>query len=144
MRGACLAGLIAAGILAAGCAGVEKPDAPSDSPVGAVAPSGVLETITVVLPASRGATGRKATVVLRATFVAPGVYADPQVVDLQAHADPMEVDERERLEREALRMFKVLQQWRFKPSPDAVLPEPGSPVEVRVEFVTASPEAGRD
>jgi hypothetical protein len=139
-----LAGVIAASLLAAGCAGVGKPDAPSDVPVGTVAPSGVLETMTVVLPASRGIPGGSATAILRATFVAPGVYADPQVVDLQAHADPMDADERERLERAALRAFEALQKWRFTPPPDVVLPAPGSRVGFQVRFVTSGGEAGRD
>ncbi len=100
--------------------------------------------MTVVLPASRGIPGGSATAILRATFVAPGVYADPQVVDLQAHADPMDADERERLERAALRAFEALQKWRFTPPPDVVLPAPGSRVGFQVRFVTSGGEAGRD
>ena len=144
MRPAGLAGVIAAGLLAAGCAGVREPGTPPDATVATAAPSALPETMTVVLPASRGLSGRGASALLRATFVSPGVYADPRVLDLRSDAGPLDAEARQRLEGEALRAFEAVHRWRFTPRPDAVLPAPGSPVEVRVRFMIAGAETGRD
>jgi hypothetical protein len=104
----------------------------------------VLDTITSNFPPALAAPGRKATVVLRATFVADGVYADPQVVETQVQAGTFDADERERLGQAAVRTFKAVSRWRFRAPPDATLPAPGSPVVVRVHFTTMAETKGRD
>lgn len=106
--------------------------------------TGVVDTITSDFPPALAAPGRKATVVLRATFVADGVYADPRVVETQVQAGTFDADERDRLGQAAVRTFKAVSRWRFRAPPDATLPAPGSPVDVRVQFVTMPQAQGRD
>jgi hypothetical protein len=144
LRRAGFAWAAAAGVLAVACAGVGHADAATEARVAATTPPGVLETMTVVLPASRGLPGGGASGILRATFVAPGVYADPQVADVQAHAGELDAADRERLGREALRAFHAVSKWRTSPPPGAVPPEPGSRIEVRVQFLAHARAADRD
>lgn len=140
MRGRGIVICAAAGILAAVVAHAAAPGAET----GGRALPGVVDTITSNFPPALAAPGRKAAVVLRATFVAEGVYVDPQVVETQVHAGTFDADERERLGQTAVRTFKAVSRWRFRASPDATLPAPGSPVDVRVQFVTMAEPEGRD
>lgn len=130
----------AAGILVAVVAHAVVPGEEARAPV----ETGVLDTITSNFPPALAAPGRKATVVLRATFVADGVYADPQVVETQVHAGAFDADERERLGEAAVRTFKAVSRWRLRAPPDATLPAPGSQVVVRVKFVMMLKAQGRD
>lgn len=140
MRRPGLALRVAAGVLAALGANASVASGAAD----ARAVAGVVDAITVVHPSPLLAAGRGASVILRATFVEDGVYADPRVVETQVTAGALEAHERERLEREALRAFSALRKWRFRASPDAVLPAPGSPITVRVQFVTMPETPRRD
>lgn len=140
MRWTGLAVRAAAGVLAAAVAHA----AAAVGETGAQAPAGVVETLTVVSPSPPLPPGREATVILRATFTAQGVYADPRVVTVEVHAGVLEPRERQRLEREALRAFNAVRKWRLRAPPGAALPENGSPVDVRVRFVTVSETPRRD
>lgn len=140
MRWPGLALRVAAGVLAALGANASV----ASGAVDARAVASVVDAITVVHPSPLLAPGREASVILRATFVEDGVYADPRVVETHVTAAALEAQERERLEREALRAFNALRKWRFRAPPDAVLPAPGSPIDVRVQFVTMPETKGRD
>lgn len=131
---------VAAGVLAAFGANASA----ASGAVDARAVAGVVDAITVVHPSPLLSPGREAIVILRATFVEDGVYADPRVVETHVTAGALEAHERERLEREALRAFNALRKWRFRAPPDAALPAPGSPIDVHVRFVTTREAEGRD
>jgi len=112
--------------------------------IGARAPAAVVDTLTVVSSSPPLAPGREGTVILRATFTADGVYADPRLVEIEEHTGALEPHERERLEREALRAFNAVRKWRFRAPPGAALPEPGTQIDVPVQFVTMPETKGRD
>jgi hypothetical protein len=137
LRRAGQAAVIAAGILAVAVGHAAALGGIRDAPVAASVP----DAISTNFRGALAVPGREAIAVLRVTFVAKCVYADPRVVDIQVLAGTLDEKEREQLAGEALRVFNAVRKWCFPAASDTGLPAPGSALLVPVRFRTLEPAA---